>query len=208
MPRWRQWLHYRGVKTGGWWDSWTHNGGHFQVSQVCEWYSGSPIAFVLGSLLVTSALTSRLVLHSKVMEGKERGFLFAYGHARLLADQKGNLFCSWQYYTEPEFGLAQWAGTLLVFTLLFSYSLFLYNLAKGKRSNPPLQVVCSWIDEINKVAKTKLPCTPAAYTTLVQRVRYLTSKLAKLSGGRQRQNVLSTDWSFQVGTTSVQTVLQ
>ena len=79
--------------------------------------------------------------------------------------------------------------------LLFSYSLFLYNLAKGKRSNPPLQVVRSWVDEINKVAKTKLSCTLAVYTTLVERAQYLTSKLAKLSGGRQRQKVLSTDWS-------------
>ena len=129
-------------------------------------------------------------------EGKRFAFCLGPCETTGRPERKPILFLTILHRSRSWVSTVRWDIISLI--LLFSYSLFLYNLAKGKRSNPPLQVVCSWIDEINKVAKTKLPCTPAVYTTLVQQVRYLTSKLAKLSGGRQRQKVLSTDWSFQV----------
>ena len=132
------------------------------------------------------------------MRRERKRFAFCRGPCETTGrpERKPILFLTVLHRSRSWVSTVRWDVISLI--LLFSYSLFLYNLAKSKRSNPPLQVVRSWVDEINKVAKTKLSCTPTVYTTLVQRAQYLTSKLVKLSGGRQRQKVLSTDWSFQV----------
>ena len=96
-------------------------------------------------------------------EGKRFAFCLGPCETTGRPERKPILFLTILHRSRSWVSTVRWDVINLI--LLFSYSLLLYNLAKGKRSNPPLQVVRSWVDEINKVAKTKLSCTPAVYTT-------------------------------------------